>query len=42
MTEVSPIITFQTLETAKPDSIGRVVPCMMHKIIDSEGKGKGY
>ena len=40
MTEVSPVISYQTPETAKPDSIGRVIPCMKHKIIDSEGRGK--
>ncbi|KAI7847802.1 hypothetical protein BDC45DRAFT_525161 [Circinella umbellata] len=41
MTETSPIITFQTLETAKPDSIGPVIPCMAHKIIDSKGQEVG-
>ncbi|KAI9264247.1 hypothetical protein BDA99DRAFT_604667 [Phascolomyces articulosus] len=41
MTETSPVISFQTLETAKPDSIGRIIPCMLHKIIDSEGREVG-
>ncbi|KAI9264246.1 hypothetical protein BDA99DRAFT_51740 [Phascolomyces articulosus] len=38
MTETTPIITIQSPENAKPDSIGSVIPCMMHKIIDSEGR----
>ncbi|KAI9493746.1 hypothetical protein BDB00DRAFT_871993 [Zychaea mexicana] len=41
MTEVSPVITYQMPEWAKPDSIGRVIPIMNSKIIDSEGREVG-
>ncbi|KAI8141384.1 hypothetical protein BJV82DRAFT_580395 [Fennellomyces sp. T-0311] len=41
MTEVSPVITYQSPDWARPDSIGRVIPCMQSKIIDSDGKELG-
>ena len=39
MTETSPVITWQSPDWARPDSIGRVVPCMQSKIIDVNGRG---
>ncbi|KAI8141383.1 hypothetical protein BJV82DRAFT_618984 [Fennellomyces sp. T-0311] len=37
MTEVSPVITYQLPDFAKPDSIGRLAPLLKAKIIDMDG-----
>ncbi|KAI9264244.1 hypothetical protein BDA99DRAFT_604665 [Phascolomyces articulosus] len=41
MTETSPVITVQAAGPLKPGSIGRVIPIMKYKVINSDGREVG-
>lgn len=41
LTECSPLVAYPRLESFRPGSVGRVLPCMEYKIADKDASGAG-